>query len=157
MEIGIGKRIKKRRTDLGLTQSELAERMGYKSKAAICKVENGEDNITSDRVSKFAEALECSPAYLMGWQEQIRQLQKQFEPVSEQMSGIAKMISESLDFSSIGFAPEYDFQEALKELSSQYSAKDIEKAFRFTKAFLKATPEQQKIALEILQLHREEP
>lgn len=70
MELGIGKRIKKRRTELGLTQGELAERMGYKSKAAICKVENGEDNITSDRVSKFAEALGCSPAYLMGWQEQ---------------------------------------------------------------------------------------
>ena len=69
MELGIGKRIKKRRTDLELTQDDLARRMGYKSKAAICKVENGEDNVTLDRISKFAQALECTPAYLMGWED----------------------------------------------------------------------------------------
>lgn len=69
MELGIGKRIKKRRTELGLTQDELAQRMGYKSKAAICKVEGGEDNITTDRIQRFAKALECSPSYLMGWEE----------------------------------------------------------------------------------------
>lgn len=69
METGLGKRIKKRRTDLHLTQEELAHRMGYKSKAAICKVEGGEDNITSDRIQKFADALETTPSYLMGWEE----------------------------------------------------------------------------------------
>lgn len=69
METGIGKRIKKRRIELNLTQEELAKRMGYKSKAAICKVEGGEDNITSDRIVKFAEALETTPAYLMGWED----------------------------------------------------------------------------------------
>ena len=68
MELGIGKRIRQRRNELKMTQEELAYRMGYKSKAAICKVENGEDNITSDRVSKFAKALNCSPAYIMGWE-----------------------------------------------------------------------------------------
>lgn len=69
MGLGIGNRIKRRRTELGLTQDELAQRMGYKSKAAICKVEGGEDNITSDRVQKFANALECSPSYIMGWDD----------------------------------------------------------------------------------------
>lgn len=69
METGLGKRIKKRRLELNLTQEDLAQRMGYKSKAAICKVEGGEDNITSDRVRKFADALETTPAYLMGWSE----------------------------------------------------------------------------------------
>ena len=69
MELGIGRRIKQRRNELSLTQEELARRMGYKSKAAICKVENGEDNITSDRISKFANALQCSPGYLMGWED----------------------------------------------------------------------------------------
>lgn len=67
MELGIGLRIKNRRIELGLSQKELAHKMGYKSEAAISKVEHGEDNITSDRVSKFALALECSPGYLMGW------------------------------------------------------------------------------------------
>lgn len=72
METGLGKRIKKRRIELNLTQEELAQRMGYKSKAAICKVESGEDNITSDRIRKFSDALETTPAVLMGWEDPIR-------------------------------------------------------------------------------------
>lgn len=71
METGLGKRIKKRRLDLNLTQEDLALRMGYKSKAAICKVEGGEDNITSDRIRKFADALETTPSYLMGWESEL--------------------------------------------------------------------------------------
>ena len=65
----VGERIKQRRKELGLTQGELAERMGYKSKSAICKVETVEDNITTDRIMDFAKALECTPAYLMGWKD----------------------------------------------------------------------------------------
>lgn len=70
MATGIGLRIKKRREELNLTQTELAALMGYKGKSAVCKVETGEDNITSDRVEKFADALKCSIAYLMGWNEE---------------------------------------------------------------------------------------
>jgi transcriptional regulator with XRE-family HTH domain len=69
MDLGIGKRIKDKRIELGLSQKELAHRMGYKSEAAISKVEHGEDNITTDRISKFAKALNCSPGYLMGWED----------------------------------------------------------------------------------------
>ena len=69
MGLGIGQRIKLRRNELKLTQEDLAHRMGYKSKAAVCKVEGGEDNITSDRIEKFAKALSCTPAYLMGWDQ----------------------------------------------------------------------------------------
>lgn len=69
MDLGIGKRIKDKRIELGLSQKELAHRMGYKSEAAISKVEHGEDNITTDRISKFAKALNCSPGYLMDWEE----------------------------------------------------------------------------------------
>lgn len=67
MNLGIGKRIREKREELGLTQLELAHKMGYKSRAAICKVEKGEDNITSDRVTRFANALGCSESYIMGW------------------------------------------------------------------------------------------
>ncbi len=63
----IGERIRDRRKELGYTQIELAYRMGYKNKSAICNVEKNGNNITSDRVVKFAEALDCTPAYLMGW------------------------------------------------------------------------------------------
>lgn len=69
MNLGIGQKIKERRLELGLTQLELAQKMGYKSRAAICKVEKGEDNITSDRITRFAKALECSESYIMGKEE----------------------------------------------------------------------------------------
>ena len=41
----IGKRIKARREELGMTQEELAARLGYKSKTTIAKIENGTNDI----------------------------------------------------------------------------------------------------------------
>jgi len=64
----IGERIRERRIELGLTQLELAHKMGYKNKSAICNVEKRGDNITSDRIEKLATVLECTPAFLMGWE-----------------------------------------------------------------------------------------
>lgn len=64
-----GERIKKRREELGLTQTELAERLGYKSRAAICAVEKDKEDMTTNRISKYAMALGVSPAYLMGWED----------------------------------------------------------------------------------------
>jgi transcriptional regulator with XRE-family HTH domain len=65
----IGSRIKQRRLALGLTQSELAQRLGLKSKVSISTVENDKEDLTTDRIRKFAEALDTTPAYLMGWEE----------------------------------------------------------------------------------------
>lgn len=66
-----GERIKKRREELGLTQTELAERMGYKSRAAICSVEKDKEDLTTTRIRKFAEVLNTTPAYLMGWEDTV--------------------------------------------------------------------------------------
>lgn len=63
----IGDRIALRRKELGMTQTELAQKMGYKSKAAISKIETNVNNITQSTVVKFAEALDTTIAYLMGW------------------------------------------------------------------------------------------
>lgn len=62
-------RIRNRRIELGLTQLEVAKRLGFKSKAAVCKVEKQGDDVTLKNVEKFADALNCSPSYLMGWLE----------------------------------------------------------------------------------------
>jgi len=66
MSTGIGLRIRNRRKELGISQEELAARMNLKSKSTICKIERGEDNLTSDSIQKYAEALGVSPAFLMG-------------------------------------------------------------------------------------------
>ena len=65
----IGKRIKARREELGMTQAELAKRLGYKSKTTIAKIESGVNDIVQSKVVSFAEALNTTPAYLMGWEE----------------------------------------------------------------------------------------
>lgn len=63
----VGERIKRRRLELGMTQTDLALKMGYKTKSAICEVEKDGSNLTQNRLVKFAEALHCTPADLMGW------------------------------------------------------------------------------------------
>lgn len=72
----IGERIKQRRIELGLSQEELAKRLGNKSRASVCTVEKDKEDMTTDRVRKYAKALECSPAYLMGWEEKPTTIKK---------------------------------------------------------------------------------
>ena len=67
----IGERIKEIRTQKGLSQEELAKRMGYKTRSAVCQVERNGNNITSDRIEAFANALNVSVQTLMGWNENI--------------------------------------------------------------------------------------
>ena len=66
----VGERIKSRRLELGLSQEELAQKMGYPGKSSVCKAETASDNITTKKIRKFAKALECSESYLMGWTEE---------------------------------------------------------------------------------------
>lgn len=61
------KNIKDRRLQLGLTQSELAAKLGYSDKTMISKIENGMVDMTQSRIIKFAEALKTTPSRLMGW------------------------------------------------------------------------------------------
>lgn len=65
----LGERIKQLRVKNGLTQEELAAKMGYKSKSTINKIELGVNDIPQSRVAQFAKVLNTSVGYLMGWEE----------------------------------------------------------------------------------------
>ena len=65
----IGIYIKERRESLGMSQDELAEKMGYKSRSTIAKIEKGVNDVTQTNIVKFAEVLRTTPAYLMGWEQ----------------------------------------------------------------------------------------
>lgn len=65
----VGERIKQRREELGLTQMQLAYKMGYNTRSSISRTEQAGDDIGTNRIVKFAEALNVSPAYLMGWED----------------------------------------------------------------------------------------
>lgn len=65
----VGINIRKRREELSLTQEELAKKLNYKSKSTINKIEMGINDITQSKVVAFAQALDTTPAYLMGWED----------------------------------------------------------------------------------------
>ena len=65
----LGQRIADLRKSLGMTQEELAHRIGYKSKSAINKIELGGRDLPQKKIADIARALGVSPAVLMGWSE----------------------------------------------------------------------------------------
>lgn len=75
-------RIKNLRENLELTQQELAERLGYKSRSTINKIESGQRDISSTQIIAFSKALNTTPAYLMGWEDENN------EPILENIPGI---------------------------------------------------------------------
>lgn len=66
----INERIRQRRLELGFTQEELAHKIGYKSKVAICKIESGQRHVRQDMIENLAIALDTTPSYLMGWDKE---------------------------------------------------------------------------------------
>ena len=67
--MGMAERIKKQRVLMGWTQEELGEKIGLQ-KSAIAKYENGRvENIKRSVIANMANVLQCSPCYLMGWEE----------------------------------------------------------------------------------------
>ena len=63
-------RIRMRREELGLSQTELAHRLGYKDRSTIAKIEAGINDITQTKIAAFAKALQTTPGELMGWETQ---------------------------------------------------------------------------------------
>ena len=59
----LGPRLRKRRREMGLTQTELAERVGT-SQAVIQKIENGK-SLRPRILEEIAAALDVKPAWLM--------------------------------------------------------------------------------------------
>lgn len=72
----IGQRVKLRREELGLSQEELAKRIGYKSKTSINKIELDFRNLTQSKIKAIADALETTPSYIMGWDEEAAEAAK---------------------------------------------------------------------------------
>ena len=63
----IGDRVKTLRESKGMTQEELANRLGKKSKSSVAHIEKGKRDIPRSMVVQLAEILDTTPAYLMGW------------------------------------------------------------------------------------------
>lgn len=60
------KNIKSRRNELNMTQTDLAEKLGYADKSMIAKIEKGSVDLPQSKILAFAEALQMTPGELMG-------------------------------------------------------------------------------------------
>ncbi|MBQ7010440.1 MAG: XRE family transcriptional regulator [Clostridia bacterium] len=61
----IGSNIKKRRYELRMSQQELANAMGYKTRSTISKIESGENDVSQKKLIKFAEVLDTTVEKLL--------------------------------------------------------------------------------------------
>lgn len=67
--MNIGKRIRNRRKELGLSADDLAEAIG-KDRTTIYRYERGAiEKLPTNILVPIAEALHTTPAYLMGWDD----------------------------------------------------------------------------------------
>ena len=71
MSHNIGLRIKQKREELGMTQEELARKLGYKTKTSVTKMESGDRGLPQWKIVAIAKALNTTPAYIMGWEDEI--------------------------------------------------------------------------------------
>lgn len=76
----IGQRIKSRRIEMGLSADQLADRLG-KNRATVYRYESDEiENLPLSVIGPLAQALNVSPAYLMGWKEDPEPVVKKAAP-----------------------------------------------------------------------------
>lgn len=62
----LGMRIKKLRKDKKMTQTDLAEAVGYSGKSSVARVESGDNYPGPEKLEKIASALGTTPEYLTG-------------------------------------------------------------------------------------------
>lgn len=67
--MNIYERIKQLRLAQGMSQYDLAQKVGYEGRSAISKVENGERDISQSMIEKYATALGVTPTYLLYGEE----------------------------------------------------------------------------------------
>lgn len=66
--MNLSEKVRMLRIEQGLSQDELAKRMGYSSRSSINKIENGRP-VSQKIIAKLAEALGVSAPYLMGFED----------------------------------------------------------------------------------------
>lgn len=62
-------RIRMRREELGMSQMDLAKKLGLKNKTSVTKIEQSGDKVTLKNVEKISKVLNCSQTYLLGYED----------------------------------------------------------------------------------------
>jgi len=90
--MSLAKVLKSRRSELGYTLLEIADKMGV-SEATVQRWESGNiKSLRQGRISQLAEILKVSPAVLMGWEEE-KALETEVSKADERFEKIWTMYS----------------------------------------------------------------
>ena len=65
----VGEKIRQRREELKISQYELAQLVGYKSRSSINKIEMDLYHVPQDKMKLLATELHTTPSHLPGWSD----------------------------------------------------------------------------------------
>lgn len=122
----IADRIKIKRVDLDMSQTELALKAGYNNKAAISKLEHAGDDISMKQIKRVAKALGVSPAFLMGWEDELSNIR---------VETLAKILPNTTYIDKDGY---------------EIEQRDLSNAIRLYEAYLNAIPQVQEAVENLL-------
>lgn len=89
----IGERIKLKREELNMSQDELAKKVGYKSRSSVNKIESDGRGLPQNKIVLFANALQTTSAYLMGWENENEMHQAELSLQDQQAYAIDTLYS----------------------------------------------------------------
>lgn len=75
-----------------MSQQELAEKVGYKDKSAISKVERGDRDINQSMIMKYADVFGVSPTYILYGKEAEKENPPQEPKLQEGEEELLKLI-----------------------------------------------------------------
>lgn len=84
----VGQRIKMMREEKGLSQLELAKKVGYETKGSISMIESGKRDISLDKVKEIANALDVTPHWLMGWSASPHDTKSDLQLTIDELQGL---------------------------------------------------------------------
>lgn len=94
----IGERIAKYREEKGLSQEELANLLGYKSRSTIQKIESGQRDVPRKMIAQLSIVLNVNPLDLLGENEKSPSLKTKREALSSMLENMSeKEIDELYD------------------------------------------------------------
>lgn len=95
--MSIGANIKKRRFELKMSQQDLADAMGYKTRSTIAKIESGENDVSQKKLQKFAAVLDTTVENLISEiysaTPVIPQLSSNYAPNTRSIKNIALILA----------------------------------------------------------------
>lgn len=117
----IGERIRNRRIEIGMTQEELAQKLGYKGKSSINKIECGAQDLPQKKIAAIASALSTTPEFIMGWEDDTEENKSYY--LNDEVKELAQFLMKN---------PEY---KVLFDASRKVKASDINLVMRVIEKF----------------------